>query len=378
MYAEIDQFDPSRDVGGVQTTLDKWIVSRLNTVVKEVVQSLDAYDITRGARSITVFIDELSNWYVRRSRQRFWSSGMTDDKRAAFSTLYEVLTKLSQLMAPYTPFVSDDIYTNLVNDSVHVSDYPKPEESLIDIQLENDMNAVLEIIELTRSARNTTGIKTKQPLANLVVLPTENATLTDLHHYSPIIKEEVNVKGLEFRKDFHDLLQLQLKLHFAVAGPKLGKSLGEVKNILEKLDDHLKGRFVEEGELQLTLQSGELVNLTKEDILLEKTAKDGYALAEGTNFIILLEATVTKELKEEGLVREFIRVVQSYRKELNLPVDLRVDLYIQTDLWLQEVLVKFAPLVERNLIIKAVHFEHKPMMRSFQVEEYEVNLYIQS
>ncbi|WP_425516495.1 isoleucine--tRNA ligase [Ornithinibacillus massiliensis] len=377
MYAEIDQFDPSRDVGGVQTTLDRWIVSRLNTVVKEVVQSLDAYDITRGARSITVFIDELSNWYVRRSRQRFWSSGMTDDKRSAFSTLYEVLTKLSQLMAPYTPFVSEDIYTNLVNDSVHVSDYPKPEESLIDIQLENDMNAVLEIIELTRSARNITGIKTKQPLANLAVIPTD-AILSNLHHYSPIIKEEVNVKGLEFRKDFRDLLQLHLKLNFAVAGPKLGKSLGEVKNILEKLDDQLKARFVEGGELQLTLQSGEPVNLTKEDILLEKTAKDGYALGEGTNFIILLETTVTKELKEEGLVREFIRAVQSYRKELNLPVDLRVVLYIQTDSWLQEVLVKFAPLVERNLIIKAVHFEHKPMMRSFQVEEYEVKLYIQS
>lgn len=301
-----------------------------------------------------------------------------DDKRSAFSTLYEVLTKLSQLMAPYTPFVSDDIFTNLVNDSVHVSDYPKPDESLINRQLESDMNAVLEIIELTRSARNSTGIKTKQPLANLVIIPTENATLSDLHHYSSIIKEEVNVKELVFRGDFQELLQLHLKLNFAVAGPKLGKSLGEVKYLLEKLDDQLKARFVEEGELQLTLQSGEPVNLTKEDILLEKAAKDGYALAEGTNFIILLETAVTEELKEEGLVRELIRAVQTYRKELNLPVDLRVDLYIHADSWFQEVLMKFAPLVERNLIIKAVHFERKPMMRSFQVEEYEVRLYIQS
>lgn len=191
MYADIDQFDPKRDLGGEKTTLDKWVLSRLNSVIKEVVQSLDDYDITRGARAITTFIDELSNWYVRRSRQRFWSSGMTDDKRAAFSTLYEVLTKLAQLMAPYTPFVSEDIYSSLVKESVHLSDYPVADETLVDVSLENDMSAVLEIIELTRSARNTATIKTKQPLAKLVVIQKDNSTVYEFDPYTAIIKEEM-------------------------------------------------------------------------------------------------------------------------------------------------------------------------------------------
>jgi len=365
MYAEIDQFNPESDVGGVQTTLDKWIISRLNTVIKEVTQSIDDYDITKGARSISTFIDELSNWYVRRSRQRFWSNGMTDDKRSGFSTLYEVLKKLSQLMAPYTPFVTEDIYSNLVKDSVHLSDYPILDETLIDKQLEQDMNAVLEIIELTRSVRNTVGIKTKQPLAQLVVIPSEKVTLSQLQKYSSIIKEEMNIKEVEFRKDSQDLLQLDLKLNFSKVGPRLGKPVGEVKNIVDKLDEENKKKFIGDKEIQLSLNSGETVTLTTEDVLVEKKGRTGYELSEGSNFIVLLETTLTQELKEEGLVREFVRAVQSYRKELNLPVDLRVDLFVQTDSWLQKVLIKFDELVQRNLIINSVHFESKPDMKSF-------------
>ncbi|WP_413066303.1 isoleucine--tRNA ligase, partial [Siminovitchia sp. 179-K 8D1 HS] len=378
MYAEIDQFNPDSDMGGSRTTLDKWVLSRLNTVIREVVQSLDDYDVTKGARSIATFVDELSNWYVRRSRQRFWSSGMTDDKRSAFSTLFEVLKKLTQLMAPYTPFVTEDIYSNLVKDSVHLSDYPKPDETLIDEQLEQDMNAVIEIIELTRSVRNTVGIKTKQPLAQLVVIPSEKSTLSQLQKYSSIIKEEMNIKEVEFRKDYQDLLQLDLKLNFSKVGPKLGKSVGEVKNIVDKLDEENKKKFIDEKEIQLSLNSGEAVTLTTDDVLVEKKGRDGYELSEGSNFIVLLETTLTQELKEEGLVREFVRAVQSYRKELNLPVDLRVDLFVQTDSWLQKVLIKFNKLVQRNLIINSIHFESKPDMKSFMVEGIEIKLYIKS
>ncbi|MEC5424268.1 isoleucine--tRNA ligase [Virgibacillus sp. C22-A2] len=378
MYAEIDQFNPDSDLGGTQTTLDKWILSRLNTVIREVAQSLDDYDITKGARSIATFVDELSNWYVRRSRQRFWSSGMNDDKRSAFSTLFEVLKKLTQLMAPYTPFVTEDIYSNLVKESVHLSDYPQPDETLIDEQLENDMDAVLEIIELTRSLRNTVAIKTKQPLAQLVVIPTEQTTLSQLEKYSSIIKDEMNIKEVKFEKDYHDLLQLDFKLNFSVVGPKLGKAMGEVKNKVEELDEVEKGKFIEEKEIQLLLNSGDTVTLTTDDVLIEKKGKGSFELLEGSNFLTLLDTKLTQELKEEGLVREFIRAVQTYRKELNLPVELRVDLFVQTDLRLQEVLNRYDELVQSNLILNELYFESKPDMKSFKVEGNEIKLFIKS
>jgi len=377
MYAEIDQFNPESDLRGTRTTLDHWILSRLNTVIKDITNSLDEYEITKGARTIASFIEDLSNWYVRRSRQRFWSSGMTEDKRAAFSTLFEVLKKLTQLMAPYTPFVTEDIYSDLVNDSVHVSDFPTSNESLINEQLEQDMEAVLEIIEQTRSIRNAASIKTKQPLGKLVVITPAETNVSRLLTYSSIIKEEMNIKEVEFTKD-QNLLQYDLKLNFSVAGPNLGRSVNEVKNRVDKLEEALKAKFVEEKEMQFTLSAGENVTLTTDDVLIDKKGKNGYESSEGSKFQILLETTLTPELREEGLVREFIRAVQTYRKELELPVDLRVDLYIQTEPWFQSVLKKYKALVHKSLILNGIFFESRPDMKKIEVELYEMKLYIQS
>ncbi|MDQ0207583.1 isoleucine--tRNA ligase [Alkalicoccobacillus murimartini] len=377
MYASIDQFDPTKHAGGVQTTLDKWILSRLHSVVKEVTQSLDAYDMTKGARTIAVFLDELSNWYVRRSRQRFWSSGMTDDKKAAFHTLFEVLKKVSQLIAPFAPFISEDIYLTLTNESVHVSDYPQADESLINLSLERDMDAVVQIVEQTRSIRNATSIKTKQPLARLMVSPIEAMDLSYLQTYVSIIKEETNVKEIEFKRDSEDSLEVELKLNFSVAGPKLGKAVGEVKTIVSALDETQKNKLLKENELQVTLQSGEEVRLTKEDFLMEKKPAKGFELSEGQTFLTMLDTRVTTELKEEGLVREVIRAVQTYRKELNLPVDLRIDLYIKVDAEFQEVLIKFDHLLQKNLILQSIQFESQPDMKAVDVEGIGVLLSIE-
>ena len=377
LYAEIDKFDPKSDLGGTLTTLDQWILSRLNTVIKEVTFNLEEYEITRGARAIATFIDELSNWYVRRSRERFWSSGMTEDKRAAFTTLFEVLTKLTQLMAPYTPFIAEDIYSNLKNESVHLSDYPDVDETRINVQLEKDMAAVLQIIELTRSLRNSTGIKTKQPLNELIVIPKDEVT-TELELYTSIIKDEMNLKAVTFKKEVHDLLQITIKLNFSVAGPKLGKRIGEVKSKVEALSSTDKQTLVEEKALQLSLNSGETITLTTDDVLLEKSGKDGFELLEGSHYTVLLDTNLTDELKEEGLVREFIRTVQTYRKELDLPVDLRVNLFIDAESSFEEVLVKFDSLLQNSLIVQSIIFEEKPNMRSFTVEGNEVKLFIES
>ncbi len=376
MYADIDQIDPSNDFGGVQTALDKWILSRLNTVIKEVVESLEEYDITKGARALATLVDEVSNWYVRRSRERFWSSGMSDEKRAAFSTLYEVLKKLAQLMAPYAPFVTEDIYSSLTGESVHLSDYPEADESLIDKQLEKDMDAVLQIIEQTRSLRNTTGIKTKQPLAALVIVPKEASFHASLEKYTSIIKEEMNIKEVVFKEDDQEILELELSLNFASAGPKLGKSVGEVKKQVAALNDKAKQNFLEEKETQLTLNSGETVNLLLDDVFVKKKAKAGFSLLEGTQFVTLLDTRLTEDLKEEGLVREFVRAVQTYRKERNLPVELRVDLFVQTDSYFQKLLIAYDDLLQNNLILNKIYFEQKEGMRQFNIEGRKVDIFI--
>ncbi|WP_062110616.1 isoleucine--tRNA ligase [Bacillus niameyensis] len=377
MYAEIDQFHPERDLGGTRTKMDKWILSRFNTVIKEVTQGLDDYDLTKGARFISTFLEELSNWYVRRSRQRFWSSGMSDDKRAAFTTLYEVLVKLSQLIAPYTPFVAEHVYSSLVKESVHLSDYPKADVASIDLELEQDMADVLQIIELTRSIRNNVGIKTKQPISKLIVVPKDEQALSQLRSFSSIIQEEMNVKEVELQTDANDFVQYELRLNFPVAGPKLGKAVGEVKKQVSELEESQKARFLKNKEIKLILTSGENVTLTADDVLINKTGRNGYELSEGSSFLVLLDTKLTKELKEEGLVREFIRAVQTYRKELDLPVDLRIELFVNTDSSLRQVLIKYDNLIQNNLIINDIYFENKQGMKTFSVEGNEVKLFIQ-
>ncbi|MDQ0268133.1 isoleucine--tRNA ligase [Cytobacillus purgationiresistens] len=378
MYADIDQFDPQKDLGGTRSTLDRWVLSRLNTIISEVTVSLDQYDMTRGARLIATFLDGVSNWYVRRSRQRFWKSGMDEDKRAAFTTLFEVITKLTQLMAPYAPFVTDDIYSKLMSDSVHLTDFPIADGTLIDKQLEEDMEAVLQIVELTRSVRTTTAIKTKQPLASLAAMPNSGVDASRLHQYASIVEEETNVKELQVVNGPHQLLQVDMKLNFAIAGRKFGKQVNEIKNGLEKLTDEEKQTFLNEQGFELLLSSGETVHLTLDDVLLEKKGKAGFEVVEGTQFVIALDTRITDELKEEGLVREFVRVVQTYRKEMNLPVELRVNLYIKADAWFEEVLKKYNDLLQNNLIVKQTFFKEIDNMRVFDVEGYELHLSIQS
>lgn len=378
LYADIDHFDPEQDWSDKKSTLDQWILSRLNTVIEEVTQSLDDFEVTRGARAIATLVEELSNWYVRRSRQRFWNKGMTEDKKAAFSTLYEVLKKLTQLMAPYTPFIAEEIYSKLMNDSVHLSDFPKTNNQMIDEQLEEDMSAVLQVIEQTRSLRNSTGLKTKQPLAQLVVKPTEGSSGTNLYKYSSIIKEEVNIKNIIFTDDVSDLMKTEFKLNFPVLGPKLGKKIGEVKRIIERLTDEEKEQFLQKQLLQITLESGERIELKKEDVIINKEGKESFVVFEGDQYVTILDTDLTEELKDEGLVREFIRVVQTYRKELNLPVDLRIDLYVDTDREFKQILKEYNDLIETNLILQDIYFEVQPNMKKVSVEDFVVNLHIDS
>ncbi|WP_420535546.1 isoleucine--tRNA ligase [Alkalihalobacillus pseudalcaliphilus] len=379
MYAKIDQFEVETDFVGKRSRLDEWVLSRLNTVVAEVTNSLNAYDVTKGARAIATFLDEVSNWYVRRSRQRFWSSGMSADKKAAYHTLQEVLVKTAQLMAPFAPFMSDEVYRALVGESVHVSDFPSVNEEAIDVNLEEKMQSVLQIVELTRSIRNQVAIKTKQPLSKLTVVTSSGHRLEGLDEYSEIIADETNMKQIQFETSLQDYVTYELKLNFPVAGPKLGKLVGLVQKQVAQLSTEEVQAFVQTKKLEFSVTEGETVVLGEEDILIETRAPEGLALAEGDIFTVLLDTTLTDELKQEGFVREFIRAVQTYRKELNLPVELRVVLNIHASETVQNVLHDFDAFLYENLIIESYRFvEDTAGMERLEVESEEVYLAIQS
>lgn len=374
MYARIDGFDPDRDFQVAEATMDRWVLSRLNTVVKEVKEALDAYDVTRGARTLALFLDELSNWYIRRSRQRFWASGMTSDKKAAFSTLYTVLTKTAQLMAPFAPFATEDLYSDLTGRSVHLTDFPTVDESMIDEILESKMETVLSIVEQARSIRNTVGIKTKQPLSRLVAMA--NAEALDLKEYAYIIQEETNVKEISFQTECNEGLELELKLNFQAAGPKLGKALGEVKQKLEQTSQEERLSYLETGTFLITLSSGEKTILTNEELLSEWKAKAGFAVSDGPVFTVLIETTLTDELKEEGIVRELIRAVQTYRKELNLPVEQRIKLYLDGGEVFNRVIQSFEGLLQKSLVLDSLNIGEGSNTKRIQVEDYKISIAI--
>lgn len=320
LYAEIDQFDPTQHVleYATLTVMDKWILSRLNTMVGEVDSDLSDYKVTEAAKALQSFVDELSNWYVRRSRERFWAKGMERDKVNAYMTLYTALTTFIKAAAPLVPFITESIYQNLVvnidkkaPESVHLCDFPQADTALIDKALEENMALVLEIVALGRAARNASGLKNRQPVANLYV----KAKKVLLGFFREIVASELNVKQVTFKEDMEAYLTYSFKPQFKVLGPKAGKRIREIKAALEKVNGHAaKEELDRTGRLRLELSSG-AVELLPEDVEVTMAQTEGYACQRYGGVTVALETTLTPELIEEGFVREIISKVQTMRKE---------------------------------------------------------------
>ncbi|TFB23882.1 isoleucine--tRNA ligase [Filobacillus milosensis] len=375
LYADIDRFNPETHDNGKPSLLDQWVLSRLNTVIKRVTIDLNAYDFTSGAREIAVFVEEVSNWYIRRSRDRYWAEGMSEDKLAAYHTLYQVLVKTSQLLAPFTPFIADDIHTNLTGNSVHLSDYPESDLSKIDEQLEEEMDQVLQVIELARQIRNTANIKTKQPLSELVVAGSSHHT-EPLANYIDIVKDEINVKEVHFKRDTSSAVQYEIKLNFPIAGPKLGKLVSVVQKELQNLSTDDSEKAVKNGYVEVTTPSGEKVKLKEEDLVINQVAQQGMEVASNSTYTLVLNTEITDELKKEGLVREFIRSIQHYRKELNLPVEKRVHLIIDCNDAVKAAIEQFEGLLRNSLLVKEIVFDQQESMKQIKVEEEEIDIKI--
>lgn len=356
LYASIDGYKPSEHTyQPSEAKLDRWIVSRLNSLIAQVSKGLEVNDFLNPAKLIETFVDELSNWYIRRSRDRFWGSGLTADKLAAYGTLQHVLLTLSRLIAPYAPLVAEDVYGNLGGEgSVHLADYPTVNEAHIDEQLERDMETARQIVELARNVRNETGIKTRQPLSDLIVSLDRDF---DVAAYEDIIKEEINVKAIVIENSDSGFVDFTFKLNLKVAGKKFGKNVGPIQGYLKSLTADQTRAAVQSGELTFTTPEGEAIVITIDELLVEKQAKEGFASASGYSLTIALNTDITPELEQEGWVREVIRAVQDTRKKLDLPIEKRIDLVLDVDAKLQAALQSFDNVLRDNVLLSTVSFE---------------------
>lgn len=376
LYAVIDGFDPGKHKKGELSLLDKWVLSRLNTVTKKVTKYLDDYDFTAGARELSSFVEQVSNWYIRRSRDRFWREGINKDKLAAFHTLHKVLVRISQLLAPFTPFIAEDIHTNLTGESVHLANFPKPDPSEMNPALEVEMNRVLHVIELARHIRNATNIKTKQPLSAITVVGAKQDTDT-LAKYSYIIKEEINVKDILLQEHAGSAVKYELKLNFPTAGPKLGKLVGFTQRTLQTLTPDDAKQVVDQGYFETDTPSGEKVHVKKEDLIINQKPQQGLEMASDTTYTVFLNTEITEDLQKEGLARELIRAVQQYRKELNLPVEKRVNLTFDASEKMKDVIEQFKVLLQSNLLVKEMNFDQNGDMKNVMLENEHIGIRIE-
>ncbi|MBU5440539.1 isoleucine--tRNA ligase [Paenibacillus sp. MSJ-34] len=359
LYANIDGYDPQAHPARPSANkLDRWILSRLNSLIQTVTKGLEANDFLNPAKAIETFVDELSNWYIRRSRDRFWGSDMSEDKVSAYQTLRSVLLNLSKLIAPFAPMLAEDVYGNLGGEegvpSVHLADYPVADASLIDESLEQDMETARQIVELARNVRNETGIKTRQPLSELIVSMDRSF---DLAGYDSIIKDEINVKRIRIETSDSDFVDFALKLNLKVAGKKYGKHVGAIQAHLKALSPDQTRAAVEQGMLTFTTPEQETLEIAKDELLIDKLAKSGFASASGYQITVALNTDITSELEQEGWVREVVRAIQDYRKKLDLPIEKRVDLTLDADAELQAAIQAFESVLRDNVLVSGLAFE---------------------
>ena len=325
LYANIDNFDPTRYTLDYEKlpVMDKWLLSKMNSMVKAVDDNLGNYRIPEAARALEEFVDDMSNWYVRRSRERFWAKGMEQDKINAYMTLYTALVTVSKAAAPMIPFMTEEIYQNIVvkvdpsaPESIHLCDFPKVESAQIDPELERDMDEVLKVVVLGRACRNKANIKNRQPIAKMYI----KAPQTLPEYFTDIIRDELNVKAVAFTDNVGEFISYSFKPQMRTVGPKYGKLLGKIRQLLPALDGTAAmNELKTTGALHLDVDGTDVV-LAEEDLLIETAQTEGYVSESNADIAVVLDTNLTPELVEEGFVRELISKIQTMRKEAGFEV----------------------------------------------------------
>ena len=361
LYANIDEFNPLNYTLEYDKlpVMDKWLLSKLYSVIGEVDNNLENYRIPEAARALQDFVDEMSNWYVRRSRERFWAKGMEQDKINAYMTLYTALVEISKAAAPMIPFMTEDIYQNLVRnidknapESIHLCDFPTVKEEWIDKELEDNMERVLDIVVMGRACRNESNIKNRQPIGQMYVKA--GFDLPDF--YKDIIADELNVKNVEFTDDVRNFTTYVFKPQLKTVGPKYGKQLGAIKTYLAGLDGNAAMDELEaEGALKFIAGDVE-VELTKEDLLIEMTQMEGYVSQNDHGITVVMDTNLTPELLEEGFVREIISKIQTMRKEAGFEVMDKINIYVDKNDKVIEILQRNKEEITSEVLANEVIF----------------------
>ena len=359
LYADLDKFNPTEYADFVSdNVMDKWIMSKLNTLVKDVDAKLNSYDITNAALAIEDFTDELSNWYVRRNRARYWSETLTDDKIGAYVTLYRVLTTLVKVSAPFVPFITEEIYQNLVvnldpkaEESVHLCLWPEVNEEAIDKNLEAEMDLAYKIVKLGRSARNGANIKNRQPLSKMLV-STDSLPV----YYGDIIIDELNIKAVEFGADLSTHVNFEIKPNLPVLGRAYGKMIPQIRKEIGARNQMELAQTIQNGGVVTINVDGTEIELNKENLLVTMQGLEGYAFAGEGSIGVVLDTHISNELREEGHVREMISKIQNMRKESGFQVADKIKLYVSDNEMLMDVIKKFAETIKRDTLTEEIIF----------------------
>ena len=378
LYADIDKFNPAEYKFNYSkiSLLDKWIISELNSLIKFVDEGLNKYQITETARKIESFVDKLSNWYIRRSRERFWGSSMDADKVAAYTTMFEVLSKLTRVIAPYVPFVAESIYQNIerpffadAKESIHLCDFPKVVGKYINKEIEDSMNLVLDIVVLARAARNKANIKNRQPIKKLIYTTEKELTGDFLY----LVKDEINVKEVEINRNASEFVSYELKPQLKTLGPKYGKLLGQIRNELATKTNEIMNAINSSKEYKFNV-NGEEISLSKDDLLIYMNNKEGFASESSAQMTVVLDTKLTKELIEEGIEREFISKVQSMRKEAGFEVTDHILIAYRASGEVEEVLKKNNFM--KDVLCDRVENEMKGFNKTFDINGVETEVSI--
>ena len=359
LYANIDNFDATKYTLNYDKlpVMDKWLLSKLNTMVKTVDADLDSYKIPEAARALQEFVDDMSNWYVRRSRERFWAKGMEQDKINAYMTLYTALVTVAKAAAPMIPFMTEDIYQNLVRsidadapESIHLCDYPEVNEAWIDKDLEANMEELLEIVVLGRACRNTANIKNRQPIGTMYV----KAEKAMDKFYTDIIADELNVKEVKFADDVESFISYSFKPQLRTVGPKYGKLLNGIRTALSEIDGTAAMKELRDNGVLVLDIAGNRVELAEEDLLIETAQSEGYVTETDGETSVVLDTNLTPELIQEGFVREIISKVQTMRKEAGFEVMDKIIVYAKDNDKIMDIMKANQDEIKREVLAENI------------------------
>ncbi|MGH4138409.1 isoleucine--tRNA ligase [Clostridium sp.] len=380
LYADIDNFDPTKYENFVSTNImDKWMMSKLNSLVKNTDEHLTNYRITQGALELEAFVDELSNWYVRRNRSRYWVQDLTDDKIGAYMTLYRVIITFAKIAAPFIPFVTEELYQNLVvpfdknaPESIHLCSWPEYREDLVDTLLEEEMDKAYKTVKLGRSARNAANIKNRQPLAKMRV------SLRSLpEYYGDIVKEELNIKEVELGADLSKYVKFEIKPNLPVLGKPYGKLIPGIKKAIGAMNQMELAQNINKGSSVTINVNGTEIELNSENLLVTMQGLEGHAFAGEGEMGVVLDTDITEELKEEGNLREILSKIQNMRKESGFEVSDKIRLYVSGNEMLQNVIAKFEEQIKRDTLSVEVVYNDKKEYNTVKINGEDLELTVE-